>query len=137
VLPDGLHIAALTVEPRRHGLHGMLKPPMRLADGATAEDLLAAVAALARRLTLVDLGRLRVAPLGPFLALVCDSQPAALEALAAAMVSDRDAFRAPPAEAEFARRRATGPAARQETLLARWGYPYVMEEFRFHVTLTG
>ena len=27
--------------------------------------------------------------------------------------------------------------AEQEALLQRWGYPYVMEEFRFHLTLTG
>jgi hypothetical protein len=27
--------------------------------------------------------------------------------------------------------------ALQEAHLVRWGYPYVMEEFRFHMTLTG
>ena len=32
---------------------------------------------------------------------------------------------------------AAGPTPRQQELLGRWGYPYVMEEFRFHVTLTG
>jgi hypothetical protein len=26
---------------------------------------------------------------------------------------------------------------RQRNYLDRWGYPYVMEEFRFHMTLTG
>lgn len=136
-LPDGLDIAALTAEPRRYGLHGTLKPPMRLAAGATADDLLAAVAALAARLTPVDLGRLRVAGLGPFLALVCEPQPAALDDLAAAVVAGLDGFRAPPTGAELARRRAAGLTPRQEALLSRWGYPYVMEEFRFHVTLTG
>ena len=25
----------------------------------------------------------------------------------------------------------------ERSLLARWGYPYVMEEFRFHLTLTN
>jgi len=39
--------------------------------------------------------------------------------------------------AELARRRAAGLTQRQDTLLLRWGYPYVMEEFRFHLTLTG
>src|SRR5438445_432365 len=32
---------------------------------------------------------------------------------------------------------ATGLSARQAELLARWGYPYVHDEFRFHMTLTG
>ena len=37
----------------------------------------------------------------------------------------------------MARRRKSPLTERQEALLARWGYPYVMEEFRFHLTLTG
>ncbi|HZD24872.1 MAG TPA: DUF1045 domain-containing protein, partial [Alphaproteobacteria bacterium] len=45
--------------------------------------------------------------------------------------------RAPPQAAELAKRRAAGLTPRQEDLLRRWGYPYVMEEFRFHITLTG
>ena len=31
----------------------------------------------------------------------------------------------------------SGLTDRQEALLTQWGYPYVMEEFRFHITLTG
>ena len=27
--------------------------------------------------------------------------------------------------------------ANQERLLSTWGYPYVLDEFRFHMTLTG
>jgi len=60
-----------------------------------------------------------------------------LQALAAACVMDFDDFRAPAAAAELAKRRAAGLTAQQEALLARWGYPYVMEAFRFHMTLTG
>src|SRR3546814_6742151 len=46
-------------------------------------------------------------------------------------------FRAPPSETELARRRAAGLSARQEANLQAWGYPYVMEDFRLHFTLTG
>ncbi|MGY6411168.1 MAG: DUF1045 domain-containing protein [Alkalilacustris sp.] len=134
VQPEGL--AALTAAPRRYGLHGTLKPPLRLAEGCTAEGFVAAVAALAARCAPVDLGPLRLRRIGGFLALVPDPQPAALEALAARVVADLDGFRAPAPEAELARRRAAGLSPRQEALLLRWGYPYVMEEFRFHVTLT-
>lgn len=137
-LPPGCRpLAELTATPRRYGLHGTLKPPMRLAEGRSAEAFLAAVAALAGRLAPVDLGRLQPARLGRFLALVPAAQPAALDALAARVVRELDPFRAPPLPEEFGRRRAAGLAARQEALLRRWGYPYVMEEFRFHLTLTG
>ncbi|HET6519502.1 MAG TPA: DUF1045 domain-containing protein, partial [Geminicoccaceae bacterium] len=42
----------------------------------------------------------------------------------------------PSDAAELSRRRAAGLTARQDALLLAWGYPYVFEEFRFHLTLT-
>lgn len=132
----GLALGPVTTAPRRYGLHATLKPPMRLVEGCSSDDLLAALRGLARGLAPVSLGRLRLVRLGGFLALVPEAQPAALEHLAADVVAGLDHLRAPPDEAELARRRAVGLSRRQEALLMRWGYPYVMEEFRFHVTLT-
>ncbi len=37
---------------------------------------------------------------------------------------------------ELQRRRAANLTPRQEFLLMHWGYPYVLDEFRFHMTLT-
>lgn len=135
-LPGCRPMAALTASPRRYGLHATLKPPMRLADGQSEAALLDAVGRWAAARRPVDLGPLRIAGLGAFLAFVPVDQPRALTDLAADLVRDLDPFRAPPAEAELARRRAQGLTARQEELLSRWGYPYVMEEFGFHITLT-
>jgi hypothetical protein len=44
--------------------------------------------------------------------------------------------RAPPDEAELAKRRRARLSLRQEALLQSHGYPYVLEEWRFHVTLS-
>jgi len=132
--PDELR--AWTASARRYGLHATLKPPFRLAAGMDPEWLCAAMAALADRHGPVEI-RLRLASIDGFLALLpCDPVPPALPALAAACVADLDAFRAAPAAAELARRRGAGLTSRQEELLQRWGYPHVMEEFRFHITLT-
>ena len=57
--------------------------------------------------------------------------------MAAEVVRGLDTFRAPPAEADLARRRQANLTPAQEANLSQWGYPYVMEAFRFHVTLTG
>ncbi len=127
----------ITASPRRYGLHGTLKPPMRLADGYGPSALMVEAQALAASYPPIGLGRLRVARLGRFLALVPEAPPRALSAFAAAVVEALDGFRARPDAAELDRRRAAGLTPRQEALLARWGYPYVMEEMRFHVTLTG
>ena len=38
---------------------------------------------------------------------------------------------------DLARHRKANLTAAQDDLLQTWGYPYVMDEFRFHITLTG
>lgn len=135
-LPGCREMAVLTASPRRYGLHGTLKPPMRLADGVTAEDFLAAARDWAATRAPVDLGPLVLGTLGRFLALVPAAQTAALEDFAGDLVRALDRFRAPLGAQDLARRRQHGLSDRQEALLAAWGYPYVMEELRFHVTLS-
>lgn len=130
-------LAALTAEPRRYGLHATLKAPFRLAPGRSESELAEAVAALAGRLAPAEAPGLRPALIGRFLALVPEEPAAGIGRLAAACVEELDLFRAPPLEAEFARRRAAGLDAAEEANLRRWGYPHVMDRFQFHVTLTG
>lgn len=130
-------IRAATATPARYGFHGTLKPPFALAAGRDVDQLRAALATLAGRLAPARMAGLDLRAIGRFLALVPRPDDAPIRPVAAACVEALDDFRAPPPADEIARRRAAGLSARQEALLARWGYPYVMEEFRFHLTLTG
>ena len=130
-------VGAITARPRRYGLHATLGPPMRLAEGASDAELERAVEALAARLAPARAEGLRLARMGGFVALVPEGDASELEALAAEVVRALDPLRAPPGPEELARRRAAGLSAREEALLERWGYPHVMEAFRFHVTLSG
>ena len=123
----------ITATPRKYGLHATMKPPFRLAEGATRDYLEAAAEALAARSSPVTLDGLALTRLGRFLALCPTGDQGALGELAGACVSELDAFRAPPGEEELARRRAGGLTAAQDENLLRWGYPYVMESFRFHL----
>lgn len=129
-------VADLTADPRKYGFHGTLRAPFRPASGLAADDVAAAVQALAARLTPVTCDGLHLENLHGFLALTPTGCEAALLDLAAAVVEGTDALRAPLTGAEIARRRPETLSARQRDLLARWGYPFVMEEFRFHLTLT-
>ncbi len=133
----GLDIPALTGTPRKYGLHATLKPPMRLAEGITVSALDQACAALATRQPPVILTGLELARLGRFLALRTTGDEARLKALSAACVRDLDAFRAPATDAELAQRRQANLNNEQETNLTTWGYPHVMEAFKFHITLTS
>ncbi len=137
---DPLPIAGLhdvTMTPRKYGFHGTVKPPFRLADGCDLGALQTAVADLAAAVAPVRLDGLQLELLGSFLALVPVGETTALSTLAARFVQDLDRFRAAPSQAELTRRRAAGLTAQQERNLTTWGYPYVLADFRFHLTLTG
>jgi hypothetical protein len=83
-----------------------------------------------------DLPPLEVVALSGFLALREATPCPALPALAEACLRATNPHRLPPDDAEIARRRATPLTPRQDAMLASWGYPYVMQEWRFHMTLT-
>jgi putative phosphonate metabolism protein len=129
--------AELTDTPRKYGFHGTVKPPFRLAPGESAEGLHLATADLCATRTPVTLAGLSLHSLGGFVALTPDGDQGELAALAARVVAGLDRFRAAPDAAEIARRRPERLTERQRSHLARWGYPYVMEDFLFHLTLTG
>jgi putative phosphonate metabolism protein len=137
---DGIDAAAAAraaVEPARYGFHGTLMAPFALAPGLTSGDLTAALADFAARRAPVALGRLKVAPIGGFTALVPAGPQDAVGALAGECLTAFNDFRAPLDEHDRARRLAAGLSPRQAELLERWGYPYVFAELRVHMTLTG
>ena len=120
----------------RYGFHGTIKPPFRLAPGCDAAALKSALAGLAAELPPLSLPGLELRNLEGFLALTPVGDITALQQLAARVVRDLDRFRAPLTRAEIARRNPDLLTPRQRELLDLWGYPYVMEQFRFHLTLT-
>ena len=126
----------ITGSPRHYGFHATLKAPFHLAEGETLERLLNVVERFAAARRWVEGPPLRVDALGEFLALVPSAPDPRVDALAADCVQAFESFRAPLSPAELARRRASGLSPQQDRYLQEWGYPYVMEEFRFHMTLT-
>ncbi len=135
--PDVPGLEEVTAAPRRYGFHGTLKPPFRLAEGMDSDGLQDAVADLAANCEPAQSAGLTLSRLGRFLALTPVGETAGIARVAATCVAELDRFRAPPGAEELARRRKGRLSARQDALLMRWGYPHVMEEFRFHLTLTG
>ncbi len=132
-----LDIATLTNTPRKYGFHGTLKAPFRLAEGRDEATLHTAVVACARRLRPACCAGLEVAALGRFIALVPTGNSTAINDLAADTMRALDDFRAPMNAKEMARRRQSTLTPTQEANLHQWGYPHVMDQFRFHMTLTA
>ena len=134
VAPDWRDV---TADPRKYGFHGTLKAPMALAPGRTEAELVAACAAFAGKARPMPSIRPVVDSISGFIAVIPTEPVGALQQLAADCVREFDDFRAPMTAEDRARRRPDKLTERQRDYLDRWGYPYVMEEFRFHMTLTG
>jgi putative phosphonate metabolism protein len=128
---------AITVAPRRYGWHGTLVPPFRLAPGITPEALYAAARQWAQRQARFE-AAVEAATLGRFVALrpADEASESALRELAANALHALGALRAPQTPAELAQRLDAPLTPRQRAYVEAWGYPYVFEEFRFHMTLS-
>jgi putative phosphonate metabolism protein len=140
--PDGMLQATpdwpdLTSDPRKYGFHATLKAPMSLAPGKTEVELLAACAAFAATPRPIPVIRPAVGSIEGFIAVIPAEPSPELIRLAADCVSAFDSFRAPLTDVDRARRKPSQLTTAQREYLERWGYPYVLDEFRFHMTLTG
>lgn len=127
----------LTREPRTYGFHATLKAPFRLAHDASERDLRATLDRLALEFDAAPAFVPQVGLPGTFAAIVPSHMSPALSNFADACVRAFEPFRAPLLENERQRRIAAGLDAIHIANLDRWGYPYVFNEFRFHMTLTG
>jgi len=130
-------IAYHTASARRYGFHATLKAPFKLADNVTEAELDHAVANFAAGAEPILLSRLLPARLDGFLALVPGGPAPDLDRFAGEVVSVFDRFRAPLTDAEIKRRNPGALSPEEFRNLVQWGYPYVFECFRFHMTLTG
>ncbi|XXJ21609.1 DUF1045 domain-containing protein [Desulfovibrio caledoniensis] len=138
-LPDGLspdEWRAATESPRRYGFHGTLMPPFTPLPGVSEAGIIDRLEALAASLDPFDLAPLSVRAIGSFLALVPAGQ-VRLGEVAEACLRAMTPLRVPATPEENAARRTPNLTPAQDRLLDEWGYPYVLSEFRFHITLTG
>ncbi|MBB6225226.1 DUF1045 domain-containing protein [Rhizobium leguminosarum] len=134
----GIHeIAFHTAVPRRYGFHGLLKAPFHLCPELSESQLLRDLMRFSGTVLPFQIPRLEVARLGNFYSLLPSVPCEQIQYLASAIVQEFDRFRAPLSEADIERSDPDGLSAAQFANLHRWGNPYVMEEFRFHMPVTG
>ncbi len=126
----------MTIDPRRYGFHATIVAPFYL-QGYSEDELVAAASAYAMKTAPVHIGRLTLAAIGDFIALVPAKVNGGILQLVAACLETFDAYRAPLSAADRERRLKPGLTRHQIELMDRWGYPYVLDEYRFHMTLTG
>jgi hypothetical protein len=114
-----------------------LKAPFRLKEGVHAAVLHEAVRTLSLAQPSVEISNLLLTAVNGFLALVPHKTQAQLYHLAENCVRNLDEYRAPLTSNEIARRQNGGLTPQQNQHLLAFGYPYVLDEFKFHITLTN
>lgn len=128
---------AVIKDPRKYGFHATLKAPFPLAPQTAEANLIAAF----NDFTLMPRAIPEIVPvvriISGFIAVVPDAPSVELAELAQDCVEGFEAFRAPMTPDDRARRKPENLTPRQVEQLDRFGYPYVRNDFRFHMTLTG
>ncbi len=137
--PDGFstqEFAYNTAEPRRYGFHATIVAPFRLNPSKSEAGLVEAFDNFCIS-TMPFEARLEVTSILSFVAIMEAGRSDGLTAMAARAVEYFNPFLDALTEADIARRKPETLTNHQLVLLQRWGYPYVMDEFRFHMTLSG
>ncbi|MCY0095593.1 DUF1045 domain-containing protein [Hoeflea ulvae] len=129
-------LASITGPARRYGFHATLKAPFRLAKGMSEADLIDALEVFADTAAAFEIPSLVVGNLDGFLALVPGGPVAELNLFANSVVEAFEPLRAPLSERDIERRNPDSLSSVELKNLLRWGYPYVFDRFRFHMTLT-
>ena len=127
---------ALTKKPAHYGFHATLKAPFELRDDVTLDQLLLAVETFASTQKSLALETLTPRYLSRFMALTLSEQNKELTKFAFSCVTEFEDFRRPLSEADIKRRQLRSLTPRQDALLHKYGYPYIDDEFRFHMTLS-
>jgi uncharacterized protein DUF1045 len=130
-------LTALTARPRRYGLHATVVPPFALARGTTAGALRTLCADFCARTPPLALPGPVLTRIGSFLALRPAGDTPSPGPLAEAALRALNPARAAPGISETARRDHPRLSPRQRDTLQRWGYPHLLADYRFHITLTG
>lgn len=127
----------LTEKPAHYGFHATLKAPFELAHNQTLDTLTAAVTEFSKNQLPIELTSLYPRSLGGFMALTLENEIEPLSRFALNCVEVFEPFRKALSDSDLQRRKLQALSNRQESLLLKYGYPYVADEFHFHLTLSG
>jgi len=134
---EDVDIDELTSSPRLYGFHATIKPPFRLSNPFDLGDLAKSLEEFAAARKSFECSLAGPSEIGNFIAFVLDYASTEMDSLASEAVEFFDLYRSPLTDEELRKRRSVSLTSRQEENLQNWGYPYVKEDFRFHMTLTN
>lgn len=119
-----------------YGFHATLKAPFTLEPNCDEAALVKAFSTFEIKPSVVVIPTLALRQIDGYFALVPEPTTDIIQDFATRIVRHFDEFRAPLNTADLARRTRSPLNDKQRDYLDAWGYPYVFDEFLFHMTLT-
>ena len=135
-LPNLQKFSRFVLTPKQYGFHGTIKAPFRLKDGYTYNDLENKVCEISKQIHSFYIDKLIIKKLGNFIALI-PTNNLKVNDVSNKFVEGLDYLRDELSENEIKKRNPIKLTSRQKKMLFKWGYPYVFNEFKFHLTLTS
>ena len=130
-------IKEITNTPSKYGFHGTLKAPFSLVPNKTIDDLKLSLSMLSRSIKKFLIPSICLREISGFIAIVPTVQNQSINFLARKCLEGLDCFRDAEPPEILNKRRSAGLSSSEERHLLKWGYPYVLDDFRFHLTMTG
>ena len=130
-------IKEITNTPSKYGFHGTLKAPFSLVPDKTIDDLKLSLSMLSRSIKKFEIPSICLRIIDEFIAIVPTSQNESIHSLAKKCLEDLDSFREAESDEILNKRRSGRLSTSEEHNLLKWGYPYVLDDFQFHLTMTG
>ncbi len=135
-LPSFKKFSSLVLTPKQYGFHGTIKAPFKLKNEYTYNDLENKVREISKQIHSFYFDQLIIEKLGNFIGLI-PTNNLKVNAVSNKFVEELDYLRDELSESEIKKRKPHKLTSNQKQMLFKWGYPYVFDEFKFHLTLTS
>ena len=122
---------------KKYGFHGTLIPPFKLNKNYSTNTLFKKTEEIAKKLKKFKFYKFKLKKINNFYAFVQNKKNNNINKLSNRLVRELFKFRSPLTKKEIDRRNPSKLSKLQLNILYKWGYPYLMSEFNFHMTLAS
>ncbi len=122
---------------KKYGFHGTLIPPFKLNKNYSTNLLFKKTEDIAKKFKKFKFYKFKLKKINNFYAFVQNKKNNNINKLSNRLVRELFKFRSPLTKKEIDRRNPSKLSKFQLNILYKWGYPYLMSEFKFHMTLAS
>ncbi len=122
---------------KKYGFHGTLIPPFKLNNNYNRKKLFKKIEVVAKKYKKFNFYKFKLKKIDNFYAFVQSKKNNNINKLSNRLVRELFKFRSPLTKKEIDRRNPSKLSKLQLSILYKWGYPYLMSQFNFHMTLAS